>query len=177
MSKRIVDGDWERMALTIVTLPDAVMVVSCLVPGIMILSRDVSHYWRNAILLRVLVNLDLIVHPCKYMPLSTWSRTFSQLKLLWPTILQSAQGWAEAAAAISLSCVGNAVGQILVQYSTKVYDMAHRWGFYLSFLVAHSIILTMIWVDGYLSRLGTRLIGPPSAEDAEAEPLFTDIHS
>ncbi|KAF4484942.1 hypothetical protein CGGC5_v007147 [Colletotrichum fructicola Nara gc5] len=87
----------------------AVMVVSCLVPGIMILSRDVSHDWRNAILLlRVLVNLGLIVHP-----------------LLWSTILQSAQGWAEAAAAISLSCVGNAVGQILVQYSTKTWDKAH----------------------------------------------------
>lgn len=177
MSKRIVDGDWERMALTIVTLPDAVMVVSCLVPGIMILSRDVSHYWRNAILLRVLVHLDQIVFPCKYMLLPTWSRTFSQLKVLWSTIPQSAQGWTEAATAISLSCVCNAVGQILVQYSTKAYDMTHRWGFYLSILIVHSVILAMIWVDGYLCRRGTRLVGPPSAEDAEAEPLFTDNHS
>ncbi|KAH9238413.1 hypothetical protein K456DRAFT_1174508 [Colletotrichum gloeosporioides 23] len=138
------------------------MVVSCLVPGIMILlSRDVSHYWRNAILLvRVLVHLDQIVLP-----------------LLWSTILQSAQRWTEAAAAISLSCVGNAVGQILVQYSTIVYDMTDRWGVYLSFLVIQSVILAIIWADGYLCRRGTRLIGPPSAEDAEAEPLFIGTHS
>lgn len=178
MSKRIIDGDRERMALILVTLPDAVMVVSCLVPGIMIFSRDVSRYWRNAILLlRVLVHPDQIVLPCKYMLLPTWSRTFSQLKVLWSTILQSAQGWTEAAAAISLSCAGNTVDQILVQYSTTVYDITDRWGFYLSSLVIQSVIFAIIWADGYLCRRGTRLIGPPSAEDAEAELLFTDIHS